>query len=78
MSEYVLVFERAEDSGWGRIRSGPPASLALGESHEEVASRIQEAVDAYARGQADLGRPRPTTPNSNRGQGNNRSGLTAA
>jgi predicted RNase H-like HicB family nuclease len=59
MSEYVVVFERAEDGGRGAYLPDLPGVAALGSSREEVASRIQEAVDAYAREQAALGRPLP-------------------
>jgi predicted RNase H-like HicB family nuclease len=59
MSEYVVVFERAEDGGWGAYVPDLPGVVALGRSREEVASRIQEAVDAYAREQAELGRALP-------------------
>jgi predicted RNase H-like HicB family nuclease len=59
MSEYVVVSERAEDGGWGAYLPDLPGVVALGSSREEVASRIQEAVDAYAREQSALGRPLP-------------------
>jgi predicted RNase H-like HicB family nuclease len=59
MSEYVVIFERAEDGGWGVYVPDLPGVVALGGSREEVASRIQEAVDAYARDQAELGQPLP-------------------
>jgi predicted RNase H-like HicB family nuclease len=62
MSEYVVVFERAEDGGWGAYLPDLPGVVALGTSREEVASRIQEAVDAYVREQVALGHqlPEPT------------------
>ena len=59
MSEYVVVFERAEDGGWGAYLPDLPGVVALGASRDEVASRIQEAVDAYVREQAALGRALP-------------------
>ena len=59
MSEYVVVFERAEDGGWGAYVPDLPGVIALGASRQEVAARIREAVDAYAREQAALGRPLP-------------------
>jgi predicted RNase H-like HicB family nuclease len=59
MSEYVVVYERAEDGGWGAYLPDLPGVVALGASREEVASRIQEAVDVYAREQAALGRRLP-------------------
>jgi predicted RNase H-like HicB family nuclease len=48
MSEYVVVFERAEDGGWGAYLPDVPGVVALGPTREEVAPRIQEALDAYA------------------------------
>jgi predicted RNase H-like HicB family nuclease/predicted RNA binding protein YcfA (HicA-like mRNA interferase family) len=59
MSEYVVVFERAEDGGWGAYLPDFPGVVALGASREEVASRIQEALDVYAREQTALGRRLP-------------------
>jgi predicted RNase H-like HicB family nuclease len=59
MSEYVVVFERAEDGGWGAYRPDVPGVVALGSSRDEVAARIKEAVEAHAREQAELGRPLP-------------------
>ena len=59
MSEYVVVFERAEDGGWGAYLPDLPGVVALGSSRDEVADRIREALDAYAREMAALGRPLP-------------------
>jgi predicted RNase H-like HicB family nuclease len=46
MSEYVAVFERAEDGGWGAYLPDLPGVVALGSSRKEVADRIREALDA--------------------------------
>ncbi len=59
MSEYVVVFERAEDGGWGAYLPGLPGVVALGATREEVSDRIREAVDAYARETAALGQRLP-------------------
>jgi predicted RNase H-like HicB family nuclease len=59
MSEYVVIFERAEDGGWGAYLPDLPGVVALGSSRDDVAARIKEAVEAYAREQAELGRPLP-------------------
>jgi predicted RNase H-like HicB family nuclease len=61
MSEYVVVFERAEDGGWGAYLPDLPGVVALGATRDEVAARIQEALDAYAEEMAALGErlPRP-------------------
>jgi predicted RNase H-like HicB family nuclease len=59
MSEYVVVFERAEDGGWGAYLPDLPGVVALGTSRDEAAGRIQEAVDAYAEEMARLGQRLP-------------------
>jgi predicted RNase H-like HicB family nuclease len=59
MSEYVVVFERAEDGGWGAYLPDLPGVVALGPTRDEVASRIREAVDAYAQEMVELGQPLP-------------------
>jgi predicted RNase H-like HicB family nuclease len=59
MSEYVVVFERADDGGWGAYLPDLPGVVALGRSREEVADRIREAVDAYAEEMTALGQALP-------------------
>jgi predicted RNase H-like HicB family nuclease len=59
MSEYVVVFEQAEDGGWGAYLPDLPGVVALGTTQQEAATRIREAVDAYAREIAALGRRLP-------------------
>jgi predicted RNase H-like HicB family nuclease/predicted RNA binding protein YcfA (HicA-like mRNA interferase family) len=59
MSEYVVVYERAEDGGWGAYLPDLPGVVALGITREEVSERIREAVAAYAEEMGDLGRPLP-------------------
>lgn len=48
MSEYVAIYEQAEDGGWGAYLPDLPGVVALGQSRAEVAERIQEALAAYA------------------------------
>lgn len=59
MSEYVVIFERAEDGGWGAYLPDLPGVVALGTTRHEVAERIGEAVDAYAGEMAALGQRLP-------------------
>jgi predicted RNase H-like HicB family nuclease len=59
MSKYVVVFERAEEGGWGAYLPDLPGVVALGTTREEVTARIREAVDAYTRELAALGQPLP-------------------
>jgi predicted RNase H-like HicB family nuclease len=60
MTEYVVIFERADDGGWGAYLPDLPGVVALGASHDEVAAGIQEALDAYAEEMRALGRRLPT------------------
>ena len=59
MSEYVVVYERAEDGGWGAYLPDLPGVVALGATRKVVSERIQEAVAAYAEEMSDLGRALP-------------------
>ena len=59
MSEYVVVYERAEDGGWGAYLPDVPGVVALGATQDEAAARLQEAVEAYAQEMAHLGRRLP-------------------
>jgi predicted RNase H-like HicB family nuclease len=59
MSEYVVIFERADDGGWGAYLPDLPGVVALGATHDEVSERIHEAVEAYAQEMAALGQPLP-------------------
>ncbi len=59
MSEYVVIFERAEDGGWGAYLPDLPGVVALGTTRDEVSDRIREAVDAYAQEMGAIGQPLP-------------------
>jgi predicted RNase H-like HicB family nuclease len=59
MSEYVVIYEQAEDGGWGAYIPDLPGVVALGSSRAEVGERIQEAITAYADDLRDRGRPFP-------------------
>ncbi len=48
MSEYVVIYEQAEDGGWGAYLPDLPGVVALGGTRSEVAERIQEALGAYS------------------------------
>jgi predicted RNase H-like HicB family nuclease len=59
MSEYVVIYEQADDGGWGAYIPDLPGVVALGSSREVVAQRIQEALDAYADDLRDSGQSLP-------------------
>lgn len=48
MSEYIVIYEQAEDGGWGAYLPDLPGVVALGETRDEVASGIKRALGAYA------------------------------
>jgi predicted RNase H-like HicB family nuclease len=51
MSDYVVIYEQAEDGAWGAYLPDLPGVVALGATRTEVGERITEALAAYA---ADL------------------------
>lgn len=59
MSGYIVIFKRAEDGGWGAYLPDLPGVVALGATRDEVADRIQEALDAYSQEMVALGHPLP-------------------
>ena len=61
MSEYVVIYEQAEDGGWGAYLPDVPGVVALGTTREEVSAGIEEALIAYAEDLAErgLGLPAP-------------------
>jgi predicted RNase H-like HicB family nuclease len=48
MSEYVVIYEQSPDGGWGAYLPDLPGVVALGATREEVGTRIEEALTAYA------------------------------
>jgi predicted RNase H-like HicB family nuclease len=38
LSNYVVIYEQAEDGGWGAYLSDIPGAVALGSSPDEVAA----------------------------------------
>jgi predicted RNase H-like HicB family nuclease len=48
VSEYVVIYEHADDGGWGAYLPDIPGVVALGTTQSEAAARIEEAVAAYA------------------------------
>ncbi len=47
MSEYVVIYEQADDGAWGAYMPDLPGVVALGITRVEVAERIREALAAY-------------------------------
>ena len=47
MKEYLVVYERAEDGGWGAHSPDVAGVFALGATREEVEARMAEALSAH-------------------------------
>jgi predicted RNase H-like HicB family nuclease len=59
MSEYVVIYEQAQDGGWGAYLPDLPGVVALGTSREQAAERIKEALSAYAEDLQERGESLP-------------------
>jgi predicted RNase H-like HicB family nuclease len=59
LSEYVVIYEQAEDGGWGAYLPDLPGVVAVGATRDEVAELIQEALGAYVEELRAMGRPLP-------------------
>lgn len=64
MSEYLVIYEQAEDGGWGAYLPDVPGVVALGASRDEVAGGIREALDAYASDLSERGVQMPAAHHS--------------
>ena len=47
MKEYVVIYEQAEDGGWGAYLPDVPGVVGIGSTCEEAAERVREALSAY-------------------------------
>jgi predicted RNase H-like HicB family nuclease len=47
MKQYLVIYERAEDGGWGAHSPDVEGVFALGDTREEVEARMIEALSAH-------------------------------
>ena len=59
MTEYVVIYERGEDGGWGAYLPDLPGVFALGDSREEVEANMEEALAAHVEVMEEQGMPLP-------------------
>jgi predicted RNase H-like HicB family nuclease len=59
MRQYLVIYERAEDGGWGAHSPDVEGVFALGGSREEVEARIADALGAHLEHLRERGRPLP-------------------
>lgn len=59
MKDYLVIYERAEDGGWGAHSPDVEGVFALGKTREETELRIAEALAAHLAYLRDQGLPAP-------------------
>jgi predicted RNase H-like HicB family nuclease len=47
MTDYLVVYEQADDGGWGAYLPDLPGVVAMGASRDEVERLIHEGVEIY-------------------------------
>ena len=56
---YLAVFEREEDGGFSVYVPDLPGCVSQGDSHEEAAEHVREAIECYLEALVKLGQPIP-------------------
>ncbi len=59
MKDYLVIYEQAEDGGWGAHSPDVDGVFALGQTRAEVESRMAEALSAHLAHLRESGRPVP-------------------
>lgn len=59
MKDYLVIYEQAEDGGWGAHSPDIEGVFAFGTSRAEVEQRIAESLAAHVAYLRDSGRPVP-------------------
>ena len=59
MREYLVIYERADDGGWGAHSPDVEGVVALGADRDEVEARMAEALAAYLADRRERGLPLP-------------------
>jgi predicted RNase H-like HicB family nuclease len=59
MSEYLVIYEQADDGGWGANSPDLPGCVAVGETRAEVERLIGEAIPMHIEAMRKAGQPVP-------------------
>ena len=59
MTSYLVIYEQAEDGGWGAHSPDVDGVFAVGETREEVEARMAEALSGHLSYLRESGRPVP-------------------
>ncbi len=59
MKNYLVIYERAEDGGWGAHSPDVEGVFALGETREQTEGHMAEALAAHLAYLREQGKPTP-------------------
>jgi predicted RNase H-like HicB family nuclease len=59
MNHYLVIYEQAEDGGWGAHSPDVDGVFALGWTREEVEARMADALSAHLSYLRETGQPIP-------------------
>ena len=59
MKQYLVIYEQAEDGGWGAHSPDVEGVFALGRTRDEVEQRMAEALVAHLEYLRERGAPTP-------------------
>ncbi|HTZ85437.1 MAG TPA: type II toxin-antitoxin system HicB family antitoxin [Solirubrobacteraceae bacterium] len=59
MTEYVVIYERANDGSWGASSPDLPGCVAVGTTRSEVERLIGEAIPLHLEMMREVGEPIP-------------------
>lgn len=59
MTEYLVVYEKGEDGGWGASSPDLPGCVAVGKSRAEVERLIAEGIPLHLEAMREIGEPIP-------------------
>ena len=59
MTEYLVIYERGDDGGWGAHSPDVEGVFALGATRAEVEERMAEALAAHLTALRETGQPLP-------------------
>ena len=55
MSDYLVIYERADDGGWGAYLPDVPGVVAVGDSRPQAERLIREGLELYVQELRDAG-----------------------
>jgi predicted RNase H-like HicB family nuclease len=59
MTDFLVIYETAEDGGWGASSPDLPGCVAVGETRAEVEALIREAIPMHIEAMREAGEPIP-------------------